>query len=92
MTSQSKSKALDAGQVRDYVEGPEIQGRIREDGGDIRFDRLEGDTVHVVMTAACAACPARKRTIRHFVEPALRRKFSRKLSVQASYRKHYYMP
>ena len=78
-------------EIRDYIEGPDIQGRIRQDGGDIRFDRMEGDTVWVAMSAACATCPAGRRTVKHFVEPRLRRRFSAKLTVRARLVKHYYM-
>ncbi|HOX40440.1 MAG TPA: NifU family protein [Candidatus Brocadiia bacterium] len=77
-------------EIREFIEGDEIRGRIREDGGDIIFDAVEGEVVRVCMTAACATCPAGRRTVRHFVERKLREKFSPALAVEARYVKHYY--
>ncbi len=36
----------------------QLQPKVRVDGGDIEFERLDGDTVFLGAHAECAACPA----------------------------------
>jgi Fe-S cluster biogenesis protein NfuA len=69
----------------------EILPKIREDGGDIGFDRLEGGVVHLYMGAACATCPSRERTARHYVQVLLRRRFGDELRVQVRVQKPYFV-
>ena len=76
--------------IKAFIEGPEIQGKIREDGGDIRFVGRRGYRVEVCMKAACATCPSGERTVRHFVEPKLRDRFSEKITVKAQFEKPYF--
>lgn len=75
--------------VRALVEG-EIRDAIREDGGDIAFERLEGNTVHVRMGALCSLCPSGPRTAKHFVERLLRERVSPELTVAARFVKPYF--
>ena len=76
--------------MKAFVEGPSVQGKIREDGGDIRFDGIEGRTVRITMTAACADCPASALTVTHFIEPAMRARFGQAFSVEARFKKPYF--
>ena len=75
--------------VRALVEG-EIRDAIREDGGDIAFERLEGDTVHVRMGALCSLCPSGPRTVTHYVERLLRERIAPELRVTARFVKPYF--
>jgi len=90
--SRANEKSVDRAEVvREFIEGREVRGLIREDGGDIRFDRLQGNTVHVCMTAACSTCPAGPRTVKHFVERTVRERFSKDMIVVARFVKPYYI-
>lgn len=50
-----------------------IRPALNADGGDIELVNLEGDTVRVRLTGACAGCPSAEMTLRVGVEGALRR-------------------
>ena len=76
--------------MKGFIEGPSVQGKIREDGGDLRFEGLEGHAVRITMTAACADCPASALTVRHFIEPAMRARFGKAFSVEARFKKPYF--
>lgn len=76
--------------VRALVEG-EIRRAIREDGGDIAFDRLDGTTVHVAMGALCSICPSGPRTAKHYVERLLRERVHPDLVVAARFVKPYFV-
>ena len=75
--------------IRACVEG-ELRDAIREDGGDIAFERLEGRTVHVRMGALCSLCPSGPRTVQHFVERRLRDRFGPDIAVEARFVKPYF--
>lgn len=78
-----------AEQIQAFLEG-ELRPAIREDGGDLVFEGLAGDTVRIALGAACATCPARDRTARHFVERRLRRRFGDRFQVSARFVKPYF--
>ncbi|MFP4056206.1 MAG: NifU family protein [Candidatus Brocadiia bacterium] len=77
-------------QLKAFIEG-ELRPAIREDGGDIAFEGLEGDTVRVRMGALCSICPSGPRTAKHFVERRLRQCFSPRLVVEARFVKPYFL-
>jgi len=79
-----------AAAIRAFVEG-ELRDAIREDGGDIAFERFAGTTVFVRMGALCSICPSGPRTVKHFVERRLRERFARDLAVQARFVKPYFL-
>jgi len=76
--------------VKAFIEGEEIRGRIRQDGGDIRFEGMKGVHVSVCLGAACASCPSASRLVEHFVGPKLRERFGETLSVTARKEKPYF--
>jgi len=57
--------------IRDLVEHDIARG-LRTDGGDIELVGVEGSTVRVRLTGACASCPASNATIKGWVEAQLR--------------------
>ena len=57
---------------------------------DIAFEGLRAGAVRLAMGAACATCPARTRTVRHYVEAQIRRRFSKDLVVKVRYVKPYF--
>jgi len=84
-------KAATMDSIQAYIE-KEIRPAIREDGGELEFVGIAGDVVHVRMAGACATCPSRLRTLRHFIEPQVRAQFGRRWSVTATFAKPYYTP
>jgi NifU-like protein len=77
-------------QVRDLVEG-EMRDAIRQDGGDIAFEGLDGHTVRVRMGALCSICPSGPRTVKHYVERTLQERISPDLVVEARFVKPYFV-
>jgi NifU-like protein len=57
-------------QIRDLVEN-DIARALRTDGGDIELISVEGSTVRVKLTGACASCPSSQATIKGWVEAQL---------------------
>jgi len=76
--------------VQALIEG-EMRDAIREDGGDIAFEGLEGKTVRVRMGAVCSICPAGPRTVKHYVERLLRERIDADLTVTARFVKPYFV-
>ncbi len=89
MPRTAKTPRVDAAAIRAFVE-KELQPAIREDGGELRFLKLDGRTVHVEFGAACATCPSRAKTLNRFVTVRLRERFGDDLAVQATVRKPYF--
>ena len=85
-----KKQALRADGIRAFIEG-ELRDAIREDGGDIAFERLDGHTVCIRMGGVCSFCPSGPRTVKHFVERKLRERFSSDLVVEARFVRPYFM-
>lgn len=48
---------------------------IQADGGDIDLVAVDGDTICVRMTGACADCPSSRLTLQYGIEGALRREY-----------------
>lgn len=90
MSARIRRETPLAERIRRFVE-EDLRPAIREDGGDIAFEALSGREVRLVMGAACATCPARARTVRHWVEPRLRERFTRDLVVKVRYVKPYFV-
>ena len=59
-------------QVRDALEL--IRPAIQMDGGDIRLESVEGDTVTVQLLGTCESCPLTPVTLKQGVERILREK------------------
>ena len=89
-TTETTLAVFSAADIRAFIEG-EMRDAIREDGGDIAFERLEGTAVHVRMGGLCSFCPSGPRTAKHFVERRLRERFSPDLVVQPRFVKPYFM-
>lgn len=75
--------------IRSFIEET-LGTAIREDGGNIVVEEIGDGTIRVKMTDACATCPAWQRSVRHFVEPEVRRRFGSNWSVEARIEKPYY--
>jgi len=76
--------------IQALIEG-EMRDAVREDGGDIAFEGLEGKTVRVRMGAVCAICPSGPRTVKHYVERLLRERIDPDLVVDARFVKPYFV-
>ena len=75
--------------VRKFVEG-ELQEAIREDGGDITFEGMEGNVIRVRIGALCSICPSAPKMVKHYVEKRLREHFSKNLVVEARIVRPYF--
>jgi Fe-S cluster biogenesis protein NfuA len=45
----------------------EVRPALQADGGDVGFDRIEGNVVYVVLRGACNRCPMANSTLADFV-------------------------
>jgi len=59
----------------------EIRPAIQEDGGDIEFVSLEGNTVKVRLRGACVGCPMAMITLKGGVENYLHEKVNKDIVV-----------
>ncbi|MGM0431756.1 MAG: NifU family protein [Spirochaetota bacterium] len=59
----------------------DIRPSLQNDGGDIDFISLDGDTVKVRLVGSCAGCPMSQMTLKQGVERYLREKVSSTLEV-----------
>ena len=89
MVSPSKRPGSRSAQIQHFIE-QELRPLIREDGGDLGFDSVAGNIVHIYLGAACATCPAKNRTALQFVQPRLREKFGPKITVSVRTAKPYF--
>ncbi len=48
---------------------------LLRDGGDLAFERLEGDVLFVRLKGACAGCPRAALDLKNVVEALVRRRF-----------------
>lgn len=71
---------LTAENVEKYI-NMHIRPRVRVDGGEILFKRLEGSTVYVESHNQCASCPATCEGFQWWVEKMLSRQFSTKINL-----------
>jgi len=84
-----RGTALCADAVRAFIHD-ELRPAIREDGGDIAFESLDGHTVAVRMGALCSMCPSGPQTVEHFVQRRLRERFGPEIVVTARFVKPYF--
>ena len=89
MTSRKCASAKLEDAIRELVEG-ELREAIRQDGGDIVFEGVEGNTVRIGMGAMCSICPSAGKTAKHYVERELRERVSEELLVEARIVKPYF--
>ena len=89
MAARRDPRQLSADALKEFVEG-ELRPAIREDGGDIAFEGLDGRVVRVRMGALCSLCPSGPRTVKHFVERRIRERFGPDLVVAARFVKPYF--
>ncbi len=59
----------------------DIRPSLQNDGGDIEFISLVGDTVNVRLVGSCAGCPMSQMTLKQGVERYLRETVSPTLLV-----------
>jgi len=53
----------------------EVRAILARDGGDLAFERLEGDVLYVRLKGACAGCPRAPLDLKQIVETLVRRRF-----------------
>ena len=53
----------------------EVRAILARDGGDLAFERLEGDVLYVRLKGACAGCPRAPLDLKHVVETLVRRRY-----------------
>jgi toxin CptA len=53
----------------------EARAILYRDGGDLAFERLEGDVLYVRLKGACAGCPRAPLDLKQVVETLVRRRF-----------------
>lgn len=85
-TGTKRDKAAD---IRAFVEA-DLRDAIREDGGELEFAGVIGHTVHVRLAAACATCPSRHKTVRHFLTSKIRSRFGMRWNVKAVFVAPYF--
>jgi Fe-S cluster biogenesis protein NfuA len=52
-----------------------LQPKIRVDGGDVEFEKLEGDVIYLGAHADCATCPATAECLKWWCEGEFSRAF-----------------
>ena len=50
-----------------------LQPKVRVDGGDIEFEKLEGATIYLGAHAECATCPASPQRLQWWCEQELKK-------------------
>ncbi len=88
-TASAKANAIDVSEIQQFVE-KNLVPLIREDGGDLRFERVEAGAVYLAMGAACANCPSRYRTAEHFIRARLRQRYGPELPIHVRFVKPYF--
>jgi Fe-S cluster biogenesis protein NfuA len=66
--------------VKEAIEA--IRPSLQNDGGDIEFIKLEGNTVTVRLVGACAGCPMSQMTLKNGVERYLKHTVDENLVVE----------
>jgi Fe-S cluster biogenesis protein NfuA len=59
----------------------EMQPKIRVDGGDVAFERLDGTTIHLGAHAECAICPATAECLKWWCEQEFSEAFGQAVTV-----------
>lgn len=65
-----------------------LQPKIRVDGGDVEFERVDGDTIHLGAYADCATCSATSDCLRWWCE----QEFSKALGYRCNVVIHKHPP
>lgn len=60
----------------------EIRPSLQNDGGDLKYIKMEGKTVYVQLVGACAGCPMSQMTLKDGVERYLKDKIDSELVVE----------
>lgn len=60
----------------------EIRPSLQNDGGDLKYIKMEGKTVYVQLVGACAGCPMSQMTLKDGVERYLKDKIDSELIVE----------
>jgi Fe-S cluster biogenesis protein NfuA len=58
-----------------------LQPKIRVDGGEVEFEKLNGTTIHLGAHAECATCPATAECLKWWCEQEFSRAFGGKVKV-----------
>lgn len=67
-----------------------LQPKIRVDGGDIEFEKLDGATIYLGAHAECATCPASPERLQWWCEQELAKFFDAPCSVMITNRMPYF--
>lgn len=67
-----------------------IRPRTRVDGGDILFEKLEGDTVFIGAYADCATCPSCEAELGGWIARELKKQLQVEVEVKISKHVPYY--
>ena len=68
----------------------QLQPKIRVDGGDIEFEKLEGNTIYLGAHAECAACPASPERLQWWCEKEVQKLLDPSYSVIITNRVPYF--
>jgi Fe-S cluster biogenesis protein NfuA len=66
--------------IRELV-AEELQPKVRVDGGDVEFERLDRDTIYLGAYADCATCPAAPDRLRWWCEKVFEQALGRRYAV-----------
>ena len=58
-----------------------LQPKVRVDGGDIEFEGMEGNRIHIGAHADCASCPATAECLKWWCEKEFEKAFGRRCEV-----------
>jgi len=72
------------------VVAQELQPRVRVDGGDIEFERVDGDTIILGAYADCATCPAAPERLRWWCEQVFAKALGKQYAVVINQHIPYY--
>ncbi|MBR1937747.1 MAG: NifU family protein [Spirochaetales bacterium] len=62
----------------------QIKPSLQNDGGDIEFIKMEGNTVYVKLLGACAGCPMSQMTLKNGVQRYLQHTVGPEIIVENS--------
>jgi len=60
-----------------------IRPFLQADGGDVEFVKMDGNTVYVRLTGACAGCPMAQMTLKQGIEARLKKDIPELEAVEA---------
>ena len=68
----------------------ELQPKIRVDGGDVEFEKLDDATIHLGAHAECATCPAATECLKWWCEQEFSQAFEKNITVTIHNRIPYF--